>query len=166
MALNLLQYKVMALLTVEMKILFSRCYVSSVYFDCLYCAVSAYLWDARRTGRFAELWRKAYIQCWQSRGNRSYEISRLWKGELREKDGFLVSQSLTIPSAPIWAGYIRKYSRPTPKKRVISSRWRISTVNDDDKYLRSSTSRETISQHKDKLSPHGSLWEKIVQILH
>ena len=52
---------------------------------------------------------------------RARKQPRTWQlGQMKEQSGFLVSRSLTLPSASHWAGgVIRWFSLPTKKKTVL-----------------------------------------------
>ena len=71
----------------------------------------------------------ANINAWmshicQGRGNRSNEILCTWElGQRNERAGFLVSRSLTVPSAPPWTGGVISWlPAPTKKNaRVLNS---------------------------------------------
>ena len=63
--------------------------------------------------------KKAALEC-QGRGNRTNEIPWTWhQGQLKERAGFLVSRSLTLPSAPPWAGCHLRIFPDGPKKKNV-----------------------------------------------
>ena len=57
----------------------------------------------------------------QGLGNRSIEIPCTWQlkhlGQLKEQAEFVVSRSMTLPSAPPWAGGAIWWSIPAPQKQ-------------------------------------------------
>ena len=49
----------------------------------------------------------------------SRELLKWEKGQLKQKDGFLVSNSLTVPCAPPWAVHSILFATPSQKKRFL-----------------------------------------------